>query len=327
MRRRDLIAGLLVAAATGRALAQQARKVPRVALLTTSSPPGSPAIDAFVQELRDLGYVDGRDIMIEWRWGRGATERFPEFAAEAVRLNVDVIVAANTAAGLAAQKATKTIPIVIATMEEPVRNGLVASIARPGGNITGLDFQPTDLQGKRLQLFKEAFPTISRLAVLIDSAGRPLTREIEMIAAESAAQALSIRLQPVIEVKSAEEIAGAFKAIAGDGADGILEVGGTMFFANRIEMAERALKSRIPVMCNLRDEAATGCLMSYGSSVVQAFRRAAGLVDKILKGAKPADLPVERPAKFELVINLKTAKALALTIPPALLAVADEVIE
>jgi putative ABC transport system substrate-binding protein len=146
--------------------------------------------------------------------------------------------------------ATKTIPIVIATMEEPVRNGLVASIARPGGNITGLDFQPPDLQGKRLQFFKEAFPTISRLAVLIDSAGRPLTREIEMIAAESAAQALSIRLQPVIEVKSAEEIAGAFKAIASDGADGILEVGGTMFFANRIEMAERALKSRIPVMTN-----------------------------------------------------------------------------
>jgi putative tryptophan/tyrosine transport system substrate-binding protein len=186
MRRRDLIAGL-VAAATAPALAQQVRKVPRVALLTTSSPPGSPAIDAFIQELRDLGYVDGRDIMIEWRWGRGATERFPEFAAEAVRLNVDVIVAANTAAGLAAQKATRTIPIVIATMEEPVRNGLVASIARPGGNITGLDFQPPDLQGKRLQLFKEAFPTISRLAVLIDSAGRPLTREIGMIAAESAA--------------------------------------------------------------------------------------------------------------------------------------------
>jgi putative ABC transport system substrate-binding protein len=327
MRRRDLFVLAGGVATWPRAgHAQHPGKVPRIAFLTTTSPPGSAAVQAFVRRLADLGYVEGRNIAIEWRWGLGSTQRFPEFAAEVVGLNVDVILAANSGAALAAQNATKTIPIVIATMEDPVQQGFAASIARPGGNITGLSLQTPDLQGKRLELFKEALPNLARVAVLIDAAGRPRAREIEMKSAETAARALNIGLGPVAEVQRPEEIAGAFATITKEAAtDGVLVISGTMIFANRAELGKQALK--IPLMCHLRDEAEAGCLMSYGASLTELFRRAAELVDKILKGAMPAELPIEEPKTFEFVVNLKTAKALGLTISPSILARADEVIE
>lgn len=310
------------------AQAQQRAKVLRIAFLSTTSPPGPPYVEAFIRGLRDLGYVEGRNITIEWRWGRGSTERLPEFAAEVVGLNVDVIVAANDVAGLAAQSATKTIPIVIATMVEPVGSGLVASIARPGGNITGLSQVSLDLLGKRLQLFKEALPNLAHVGIIIDVAEGPPSRQLEMNSAETTARLLNIRLAAVAEVRRPDEIAGAFAAVTQAGTvDGVLQLGGTMIFANRAELADQALKKRLPMICNRREEAEAGCLMSYGASFVDLFRRVAALVDKILKGARPAELPVEQPTKFEFVVNLKTARALGLTIPPAVLARADEVIE
>jgi putative ABC transport system substrate-binding protein len=212
-------------------------------------------------------------------------------------------------------------------MEEPVGNGFVASLARPGGNITGPSLQTPDMQGKRVQLFKEAVPTVSRMAVLVDVAGRPLARQTEMIALEAAAQAQSIRLQPLVEVQSPGELAQAFATITGERADGVIAIGGTMFFANRAQFAEQALKSRVPMMCDVRQQVEARCLMSYGGSITEAFRRAATLVDRILRGATPAELPVEQPTKFELVINAATARSLGITLPPPLLVIADEVIE
>ena len=250
----------------------------------------------------------------------------PEYAAEVVGLEVDVILAANSPAGLAAKNATTTIPIVIATMEDPVQQRFATSLAHPGGNITGLSLQSPDLQGKRLQLFKEALPTLAQVAVLIDAAGRPHARETDMKSAETTAHALNMELEPVVEVQRLEEIAGAFAMLAKEAAvDGVLVMGGTMVFANRAELARQALK--IPLMCGLREEAEAGCLMSYGPKLTVLFRRAAVLVDKILKGVAPAELPVEQPTTFEFVVNLKTAKALGLTIAPHVLAIADEVIE
>jgi putative ABC transport system substrate-binding protein len=327
MKRRAFIAGLGSAVAWPLAgLAEQPPKVPRIAFLSTASPPGSPAIQAFIRGLADLGRIEGRNIAIEWRWGRGSTERFPEFAAEVVGLGVDVILAANSAAGLAAKNATETIPIVIATMEDPILQGFAASFARPGGNITGISLQTPDFQGKRLQLFKEALPNLARVAVLIDAAGRAHAREIEMTSAETTARALNIELGPVAEVQRPEEIAGAFATLAKEAAvDGVLVIGGTMIFANRAELARQA--PRISLMCGLREEAEVGCLMSYGPRLTELFRRAAALVDKILKGVTPAELPVEQPTTFDFVVNLKTAKALGLKIAPPVLARADEVIE
>jgi putative tryptophan/tyrosine transport system substrate-binding protein len=206
-----------------------------------------------------------------------------------------------------------------------VLQGFAASVARPGGNITGLSLQTPDLQGKRLQLFKEALPNLARVAVLIDAAGRPHAREIEMKSAEMTARALNIALAPVVEVQRPEEIAGAIAARANEAMDGVFLIGGTMFFANRAELGRQALK--ISMICNVREEAEAGCLMSYGPTLTVIFRRAAVLVDKILKGTAPADIPIEQPTTFEFVVNLKTAKALGLTIAPRVLAIADEVIE
>jgi putative tryptophan/tyrosine transport system substrate-binding protein len=304
---------------------QQTGKLPRIAFLSTTSPGSSPTTDAFLQGLRDLGYVEGQNILMEWRWGRGTTERFPEFAADVVRLHVDVIVAANSPAGYAAQRATRTIPIVIPTMADPVGDGFVASFPRPGGNITGLTFQSPELQGKRLQLLKEVVPPGSRVALLIDASDRnyhSLTRE-----AESAARALGIQLHPIVELRSPTNLDGIFSTISKGHAGAVLLVGGTVLYANRVQVAALAVKGRLPMMCDARANVEAGCLMSYGASLVDLFRRAAAIVDKILKGAKPADLPVEQPTKFELVVNLKTAKALGLTIPQSLLLRADELIE
>jgi putative ABC transport system substrate-binding protein len=328
MRRRGFIAGLAGAAAWPLTAGAGPARVRRIAFLTTTSPPGSAYIDAFVAGLRELGHAEGRDIVIEWRWGRGSTERFAEFAAEAVSLNVDVIVAANGAAGLAAQQATRTIPIVVATIDDPIASGLATSLAHPGGNVTGLTLLTPDLQGKRVQLFKEALPNLARVTVLLDTAGRPQAQQIALLPVEAAGRDLGIRVATVVEVRRPDDIAAAFAAIAEDGgSDGVLAVGGTMFFANRSELGGQALVHAVPMMCDLREEVAAGCLMSYGADLTELYRRAAGLVDRILKGATPAELPIEQPTKFELAINLKTAKALGLTLPPAILARADEVIE
>jgi putative ABC transport system substrate-binding protein len=317
------LAGALAVPLAGEA--QQAGKMPRIAVLTTSSPPGTFATDELIRGLRDLGYVDGRNIRIEWRWGRGTTERFHEYAADVVRLNVDVIVASNTAAGHAAQVATKTIPIVIPTMIDPVGDGFVASLARPGGNITGLTFQSSELHGKRLQLLKEALPSVSRVALLVDSNERGYRAVAKE--AESAASLLGFRSEPVVEVRVPTDFLAAFGTITKSGAQALHVVSGTMVFVSRNRLAEHALKARLPMACGGREYVEAGCLMSYGASLGSLFRNAAQYVDRILRGARPADLPIEQPTQFELVINLKTAKALGLTIPPSLLARADHVIE
>jgi putative ABC transport system substrate-binding protein len=318
-----LVSGGLLAAPLA-AEAQSVAKVPRIAVLTTTSPPGSPAIEAFIRGLRDLGYVEGQNIAIEWRWGRGATERFPDFAADVVRLKVDIILAANSAAGHAAQTATKTIPIVIPNMADPVGDGFAISLSQPGGNITGLSVQLSELQGKRLQLLKEVVPNLSRLALLADTTQKTYHQAVRET--EEAARTLGLHLR-LYKVSSPSALNGAFVSMSKEATSAVSIVEGTMLYANRAQLAEQALKNRLPIMCDVREQAAAGCLVSYGPSLEDLFRRAAVYVDKILKGAKPADLPVQQPTKFELVINLKTAKALGLTIPQSLLLRADELIQ
>ncbi|HEY7649560.1 MAG TPA: ABC transporter substrate-binding protein [Methylomirabilota bacterium] len=316
------VAALVIALLAAPAAA--AAQVPRIGFISTTSPGTSPANDAFQQGLRELGYVEGQSIAIEWRWGRGKTDRFPEFAAELVRLKVDVIVTANDLAGRAAQKVTKTIPIVVAVMGDPVGSGLVATLARPGGNVTGLSPQSSEIAAKRLQLLREALPTVARVALLADTSDanyRPIVRESEV-----AARALSLQLS-LQEVSSPSELTHAFASIAKEGVDAVSTVGGTMFYANRERLAEEALKRRLPMMCAVKEHVEAGCLMSYSMSLRDLFRRAAYLVDRILKGAKPADLPVEQASTFELAVNVKTARTLGLTMPPALLLRADHVIE
>jgi putative tryptophan/tyrosine transport system substrate-binding protein len=305
--------------------AQQAGKVPRVAFLTTTMPGSSPTTDAFRQGLRDLGYVEGQNIIIEWRWGHGSTERFPQFAAEVVKLNVDLIVAANDAAGQAAQRATKTIPIVVAIIGDPVGGGFAASLAKPGGNITGLTVAGPDVAAKRLQIFKEAFPGLSRVGLLVDTTDLshgPSVREIE-----TAARALGMRIEPRVDVGNPDSLAGAFARITKERTTAVFVVGGTMLYANRARLADLAVVNRLPMMCGPQQFVLAGCLMGYSTNFADVFRRAAGYVDKILKGAKPSELPIERPTTFDLIINLKTAKALGLTITQSLLQRADQVIE
>jgi putative ABC transport system substrate-binding protein len=325
-RRSFLVTSLAGALAVPLAVEAQAVKMPRIAFLTTTSPGGSPTTDAFLRGLRELGYVEGQNMTIEWRWGRGSTERFSDFAAEVVRLNVDVIVAANDVAGRAAQQATKTIPIVIATIGDPVGGGFAATLSRPGGNVTGLTTQGTDVVAKRLQFFKEAFPHLSRIALLVDVADlshRPSIREIE-----AAGRVLNVQLRPRVDVSNPVTLAGAFATMTKEGSTAVFAIGGTTLYANRRQLAELALNSRLPMACSSPEFVSTGCLMTYSTNLgADIFRRAAGYVDRILKGAKPGDLPIEQPTQFELVINVKTAKALGLTIPPSLLLRADQVIE
>jgi putative ABC transport system substrate-binding protein len=316
-----LAGGLLAAPLAARA--QSAGKIPRIAFLTTTSPENSPTTDAFRQGLRELGYVEGRTINIDYRWGRGSTEHFARFAAEAVRANVDVIVAANTRAGQAAQQATRMIPIVIAVIEDPSASG-ITSLARPGGNVTGISAQGPDLMAKRLQLLKEALPAATRIGLLVDTNNMAYRSHVE--AANGAARGLGMNLH-VREVGKPSDLDGALTSMKSDAVAGILVVGGTMFYANRAVLAERARKHGLPTMGGDHLYVEAGCLIGYAPSLLETFRRAATYVDKILKGAKPADLPVEQPTKFELVINLKTAKALGLTVPQSLLVRADQVIE
>jgi putative tryptophan/tyrosine transport system substrate-binding protein len=304
--------------------AQQTRKVPRVGVLGGQSPELSPPILALRQGLSELGYVEGQNIAIEWRWAHGKNERYPELAAELVKLKVDIIVAATTDGALAAQRATRAIPIVMGFVSDPVAHGLIANLGLPGGNITGLAVPTPEIAGKRLQLLREVAPTVARIAVL--SAPRQRGISADLRGTEAAARALGVQLQ-VWEARSGDELDRTFTAIARERAAGVIILPGTTNFGSRARIAQLAAKHRLPTSAWARELAEAGCLMSYGASQPDVARRAAYFVDKILKGARPAELPVEQPTKFELVINMKTAKALGLTIPPSLLGRADQVIE
>jgi ABC-type uncharacterized transport system substrate-binding protein len=306
--------------------AQQPRKIPRIAWLTNTPISASAGRhEAFRQGLRELGYVEGKNIFIEWRSAEGKSERAAALAAELVRLKVDVIVTAGSGGTRAAKGATSTIPIVMASDDDPVGNGFVASLARPGGNITGLSQVSRDLSGKRLEILKEVVPKLSRVAVLGTSSSPGNARVFKEI--EIAAGALGVKLQ-YLDVLSGKDIEPAFLAAIKGRADAALEIiEGPIRSAHRKEIAALAIKSRLPLMVERPDHVEAGGLMSYGVSLYDLDRRAATYVDKILKGAKPADLPVEQPTKFELVINLKTAKQIGLTIPQWVMVKADKVIK
>jgi putative ABC transport system substrate-binding protein len=316
-----LAGGLAAPLAAG---AQQPAKVARGFLGTGSPALTANQLEAFQQGLRDLGYVEGRNIAIEYRWARGRVERFPDLAVELVGLKVDVIVASSSPAALAAKNATRTIPIVFANAADPVDSGLVAGIARPGGNVTGLSLLAPEIVARQMQLLKEAVPKASRVAVL-SNPGNSYTALL-VKETEAAARSLGVRVQ-LLAVRGADAFDSAFSAVTKERPGALFVLFDPLFFAHQTRIAEFANKNRLPAMYPHREQAETGGLMAYGPDLRDNFRRAATYVDKILKGAKPADLPVEQPTKFELVINLKTAKALGLTIPPSLLQRADEVIQ
>ncbi len=303
--------------------AQQATKVPRIGYLSPGAP-GDFRIEAFRRGLREFGYVEGQNILLEGRWAGGRNEALPQLAAELVRLKVNLIVIHSSAAARAVQKATTTIPIVIAGVGDPVGIGLVASLARPGGNITGSSILSPELSGKRLELLKEAVPAVSRVAMLRNP-NNPAA-SLASKETEAAARRLGVQLQ-VLEVRRREEIDGAVLAMIRERADALIVLPDPMVVSLRERLADLALKNRLPAIFEQREHAEAGGLMAYGASLTDSIRRAAYFVDKILKGAKPGDLPVEQPTKFELVINLKTAKALGLTIPQSVLIRADEVIQ
>jgi putative ABC transport system substrate-binding protein len=305
------------------ARAQQPGKLPTIGMLSTGTALiWSPWIAAFVGRLRELGWTDGRTVAIEYRYGEGRRERFAEIAAEFVRLKVDVIVTAGSAVS-AVKQATSSIPIIFAVANDPVGGGLVASLSRPGGNVTGLSVQATDLAGKRLGLLREVVPGFRRLAILAN-AGYP-DAVLEMAEVEAVARGLGfyvIRL----EIRRAEDIAPAFEGLKHQ-ADALYVVVEGLVNTNHTRITTLALAARLPTMFGNRAYVIAGALMSYGPNFPDMFRLTANYVDRILRGAKPADLPVEQPTKFDLVINLTTAKALGHTVPPSLLALADEVIE
>jgi len=304
--------------------AQQPAKVPRIGYLNTSYF-NAPRAKAFREGLRDLGYIEGKNIIIEWRYADGNLDRLPELAAELVRLKVDVIVTGGSTATHPAKQATVAIPIVMTQDSDPVGNGFVASLARPGGNITGLSNFAPELSGKRLELLKEIVLTLSRVAVFGDATvpgNAQMVKEVQL-----AAVAFGVKLQ-YVEMRVSRDIETAFRAAARGRADAILLlVRGPVALPQRRAVAELAAKIRLPTIYSGREYVEAGGLMSYGVSLDDLDRRAAVYVDKILKGAKPADLPVEQPTKFELVINLKAAKQIGLTIPPNVLARADRVIK
>jgi putative ABC transport system substrate-binding protein len=325
MKRREFIT-LLGGAAAAWPLAargQQPAKLPTIGFLGAATPSiWNLFVAAFVQRLRELGWIEGRTIAIEYRWAEGHGERFAEIAAEFVRLKVDVIVTSGGAV-LAAKQATSLIPIVFAVATDPVGGGLVASLARPGGNVTGLSSQFTDLAGKRLELLREIVPNLRRLAIMAN-VGYPAA-VLEMAEVQAAARTLSLEVA-TLEIRRAEDIAPAFATLKGR-AEALYVCAEPLVATNRVRINTLALVARLPMMSGLREHVEAGGLMSYGAHFPDLWRRAGDLVDKILRGAKPADIPVEQPTKFDLVVNLTTAKALGLEIPPALLARADEVIE
>ena len=323
MRRREFIVGLGSTAAWPLpAQAQEARKPPTIGFLGAAGPSAS-WVTAFVQRLAELGWVEGRTIAIEVRWAEGRGERFAEIAAEFVRRNVDVILTYAVPGVRAAKQASSSIPIVFAAAGDPVGTGLVESLARPGGNVTGFSLQQTDLAGKRLELLREAVPGLRRLAVIANVNNPFAMREMDEVLA--AARTLDLDIG-AIEIRSAQDIALALQSLDGR-AQALYVVGDPLTNSNRLQINALALATRLPGIYNGRENVETGGLMSCGPHFPDLFRRAADYVDKILKGAKAGDLPVEQPTRFELVFNLKTAKALGLEVPPLLLARADEIIE
>jgi len=305
--------------------AQQPGKVPRIGYLAAATLAAIPhRIEAFRQGLRSLGYVEGKNIVIEWRYAERKLDRLSALAAELVRLKVDIIVSAGPAATRSAKEATVTIPIVMAFDTDPVGNGFVASLARPGGNITGLSTLAPELSGKQLELLKEIIPRLSRVAV-IGNATTPGNAQA-LKETEIAAGALGVKLQ-YLDVQSPKDIETAFRAASKGNADAVVVLVNFVFISQRTHAAEVAAKSRLPAIYFRSEFVEDGGLMSYGVSITDLDRRAATYVDKILKGARPAELPVERPRKFDLVINLKTAKQIGLTIPPEILIRADKVIK
>jgi len=326
--RRDLLiaAAALLAAPLG-SRAQQAAKVFRIGYLSAPTRGSVTGIlDAFLRALRDLGWIDGQNVVIEYRWAEGDLERLPRLAEELVRRNVDVIVTPAASAALAAKHATSTIPIVMIFPNDPIAQGLVSSLRRPGGNITGTTNIPiSDMLGKRLQILKEAVPNATRVAVVYDPTDQ-LGLAPPMKGLEAAAQALRVQLQ-YVKARGPEDFEGAFAAMAQQRADAVLIAGGTTFLINRTRFNELALRRRLPTIFPVREGVEAGGFVAYGLNMTDFVGRAAAYVDKILKGANPADLPIEQPSKFELIVNLKTATALGLTVPQSLLLRADEVIQ
>ncbi len=326
-RRGFLIAAGALLAAPLATEAQHPATIARIGYLAANLNTSPPLPEAFRQGLRDLGYVEGRNVVIEYRDAQGKLERLPALAVELVALKVDVIVVGGTPQALAAMQATRTLPIVFAAAPDPVASGLVASLARPGGNVTGLSDLVAELVGKCLELLKEALPGVSRVAVLWQPGGHGERTEKEMLKrAEVAAQALGVRLQSV-EARGPADLGRAFSEMTRARADALTVFGTPMFFVERRRLVELTATNRMPAVYPLRGFVDAGGLVSYGPNNADLFRRAATYVDKILKGAKPGDLPVEQPTKFELIINLKTAKALGITIPQSVLGRADEVIQ
>jgi len=325
MFRIGLVAAVLVFAPP---VVAQSAKVYRLGYLSLGSSTASYTrpIDAFRQGLRDLGWVEGRNIVIEYRWAEGRIDRLPVLAKELVQLKVDVIAAGPTPAAIAARDATRAIPIVGISLAEPVAVGLIRSLARPGGNVTGTTYGvDTGIFGKQLELLKDVAPKAARVAVLTNLANSP-SQPLIFDSIKATARSLGLQLQ-VLEARAPGEFDRAFAAMVSEGAGALHLPGDPMHFLHRARLADLALKNRLPSMSTQWQWTEAGGLMSYGPSVPDMYRRSATYVDKILKGAKPADLPVEQPTKFELVINLRTAKALGLTIPPSVLARADELIE
>jgi ABC-type uncharacterized transport system substrate-binding protein len=306
------------------ARAQQTQKLPTIGFLGSSTASAeSQRVAAFVQRLRELGWIEGRTVAIEVRWAEGRNERYADIAAEFVRLKVDVIVTQGTATVIAARQATSVIPIVFAGAADPVGNDLAASLARPGGNVTGLSNQATDLAAKRLELLREIVPAFGRVAIM-GNVGNPAI-VLEMREVQAAARMLGLEVA-ILEIRRAEDIASAFPALQVR-ADALYVAADPLLGTNRIRINTLALGARLPTMHDFREYVEAGGLMSYGPNLVDVFRRSADFVDKILRGRKPGDIPVEQPTKFDLVINLATAKALRLAIPESFLVRADEVIE
>ena len=319
-----ILAGAMLFALCLSVEAQQPKKIPRIGYISVLGNPSAPGryVEAFQQGLRDLGYVEGKNILVEYRYVEGRLDRYPSLAAEFVQLKVDVLVA--TAGFTAVKQATKTIPIVMVITSDPVTTGLIDSLAHPGGNITGLTRLTRDLSGKRLELLKEVVQTISRVGVLWNA--NVTTPGIAFKEYEAAAPALKLQLQS-LEVRGPNpDLEGVFQAAAKGRANALVTILNPLLNRHKKQIADLAIKNRLPSMCEAADYVEAGCLMSYSANDGDLHRRAAVYVDKILKGAKPADLPVEQPMKFELVINLKTAKQIGLTIPPNVLARADRVI-
>jgi putative tryptophan/tyrosine transport system substrate-binding protein len=324
VKRREFITLLGGAAAWTVAARAQTAKLPTIGFLGALSPSAaSQWTAAFVQRLRELGWIEGRTVAIEYRWAEGHNARLAEIAAEFVQRKVDVIVTHSAEPVIAAKQATSVIPIVIAAAADPVGTGLVAGLARPGGNVTGLSLQATDLAGKRLELLREVVPGLRRMAIMAN-AGAPAA-VVEIGEVQAAARTVGLEVA-TSEIRRAEDIAPAFEALKGR-AEALYVIGDPLVNTHRLRINILALGARLPTMHSVREFVEAGGLMSYGANFADLFRRAADLVDKILRGAKPDEIPVEQPTKFDLVINLTTAKALGLTVPEPFLLRADEVIE